>query len=250
MTEPAPRKLSGVTAAVLAGGLGTRLRTALDDRPKVLAPVGGRPFLAYLLDALDAAGVPRIVLLIGYRGDQVRRELGNQYGGAELVYSNESSPLGTGGALREAMPLFDTQTLLLLNGDSYFGVDLPAFLRFHRHRRADLSLSLTRVDDAGRFGRVETDHNGRVTAFAEKQAAGRAGWINAGVYLMERRLLEIVPAGRPVSLEQELLPAWIDDKAVYGRRRSGAFLDVGTPESYALAESFCRNIASAPCSGR
>lgn len=250
MIEPASRRLSGVTAAVLAGGLGMRLRPALDDRPKVLAPVAGRPFLTYLLDALDAAGVRRVVLLTGHRGDQIRQALGERYGGASLVYSNEPSPLGTGGALREALPLFDTQTLLILNGDSHFGVELPAFLRFHRRRRADLSLSLARMNDASRFGRVATDRDGRVTAFAEKQAADRPGWINAGVYLMERRLLEAVPAGRPISLERELLPAWIESKAVYGRRRSGAFLDIGTPESYALAEGFCRDFAVAPGPGR
>jgi D-glycero-alpha-D-manno-heptose 1-phosphate guanylyltransferase len=238
--------MADMTAAVLAGGLGTRLRSALDDRPKVLAPVSGRPFLTYLLDMLRAASVRRVVLLTGYSGEQVESALGEYYQGMSLIYSAEPSPMGTAGALRTALPHLDSSTILLLNGDSYCGMDLNAFVSFHRRRGADVSIALTRVDDAGRYGRVETTAGGLVTAFAEKQAASGPGWINAGVYLLERRVIEEIPAGRPASLERETLPAWIGRKTVYGHRRARPFLDIGTPESYLAAAPFMRQISKAP----
>jgi len=246
MSTAAVRSLAGVTAAVLAGGLGTRLRPAVADRPKVLAPVLGRPFVAHLLDSLVAAGVRRIVLLTGWRGDEVRRALGDRHGDAELAYSEEPAPLGTGGALRRAAAVLDSSPILLLNGDSYFGADLGAFAAFHRRRCADASLALTRVADAGRYGRVDASPAGRVTAFAEKAAGGGPGWVNAGVYLIRRRLVEEIPPGRPLSLERDLLPAWAATWAVYGRKAAGPFLDVGTPESYAAAGDFFAALAAAP----
>ncbi len=236
--SPRPARLSGVTAAILAGGLGTRLRSAVADRPKVLAPVAGRPFAAYLLDSLAAAGVRRAVLLTGFRGDQVRLTLGNRFGEMELAYSEEASPLGTGGALRAALDQLDSDTIILLNGDSYCRVGLAAFLAFHRRRRAEASMALVRVENAARFGRVTTALGGRVTAFAEKEATRRPGWINAGVYLLKRSLISEIPTDRPISLERDLLPGWIRRRTVYGRRGREPFLDIGTPKSYAAAADF------------
>jgi D-glycero-alpha-D-manno-heptose 1-phosphate guanylyltransferase len=237
--------MNDVTAAVLAGGLGTRLRSALEDQPKVLAPVSGRPFLAYLLDLLAAASFKRVVLLTGYKSEQVESAFGDYYRGIKLVYSAETSPLGTAGALGAALPLLNSSTILLLNGDSYCGVDLNAFSAFHRGRCADASLALTRVDDASRYGRVRTTATGRVTVFAEKQSARGSGWINAGAYLFERRLIEEVSPGRSVSLEREMLPHWIRNRAVFGHRRARPFLDIGTPESYSAAAAFLRTIGKA-----
>ncbi len=235
--------MTDVTAAVLAGGLGTRLRPALDGRPKVLAPVAGRPFLTYLLDVLRAASFRRVVLLTGYKGEEVKSELGESYRGMELVYSAETSPLGTAGALRAALPQLSTSITLLLNGDSYCKIDLKAFAGFHRRREAAITMALTRVDDASRYGRVRTSAEGRVTAFTEKHERADPGWINAGVYLIERRLVEEIPTGRPVSLEREMLPAWIEKKCACGHKRVRPFLDVGTPESYASAAAFLQDVA-------
>jgi D-glycero-alpha-D-manno-heptose 1-phosphate guanylyltransferase len=239
--ETAPHRPSvfpqDVTVAILAGGLGMRLRPILAELPKPLAPVSGRPFLAHLLDSLTAAGAQRVLLLVGHKGEQIRRALGNRYAGASLDYSTEPEPLGTGGALRHALGRVSCPTVLLLNGDSFCEFDPVGFVRFHRRRGADASLVLTKVDDAGRFGRVQTTFGGRVVAFDEKGAGG-PGWINAGAYLLERDLLREVTAGRPVSLERELLPAWVESKEVFAYRCSGAFLDVGTPESYAAAPAF------------
>jgi NDP-sugar pyrophosphorylase family protein len=226
--------LADVSAAVLAGGLGTRLRSVVADRPKVLAPVAGRPFLAHLLGQLARAGVRDAVLLVGYGADQVKAAFGGEYGGVRLTYSAEPAPLGTGGAVRHALPLLRGRSVLLLNGDSYCDADLAALRDAHA---ADATLTLTRVEDAARFGRVVLGAGDRVTDFGEKRPDPGPGWINAGVYLFRRDLLGAVPAGVPVSLERDVLPGWVRAGGVRGFR-GGRFIDIGVPESYAAADDF------------
>ncbi len=234
----APDLWDQVTAVILAGGLGLRLRPVLADRPKVLAPVQQRPFVTFLLDRLAAVSLPSVILLTGYRAEQVQQALGSTCAGLELIYSVEPQPLGTGGALRWALPKLATPTVLLLNGDSYCDVDLAALLAFHRRHQADLTLTLVEVAQVDRFGQVEVFGNGRVQRFAEKPASAGSGWINAGVSLLERSLLAEIPAERPLSLERDLLPGWVAGKKVFGCCWSGAFLDIGTPASYAAANAF------------
>lgn len=252
--------MTEITGAILAGGLGTRLRSVVSDRPKVLALVRGKPFLAYLLDQLGEAGIRRVVLLTGYKGEQIEETFGNQYGGISLEYSAETEPLGTAGALRLALPkLFPEPagTVLMLNGDSFCAADMTGFRAFHeqfhtnpkRERGSDLSpslalrvsvasLVLTRVPDTSRFGKVEVTPDDRVERFVEKQEAGGAGWINAGIYLIPQNLVEQIPAGRAVSIEREMFPAWSQSGKLRGFRGHGEFLDIGTPESYRAAEEF------------
>ncbi len=226
-----------ITAVILAGGLGTRLRPVIGDRPKVLAPVSGRPFLAYLLDQLATAGMRKVVLCTGHLGEQIRATFGDSYGGLELRYSHENKPLDTAGALRLALPLLDTDPVLVMNGDSYCQVSLDAFLRWHDERQALASLLLTYVDDTGRYGRVVVDEEGAVRSFEEKSSSGNPGFINAGIYLLSQEVLKSIPAHRAVSLEHEVFPSWIG-RGLYGYTGGGVFLDIGTPESYAAAQRF------------
>jgi len=230
--------LHDVSAAVLAGGLGTRLRAAVPDRPKVLAPVAGRPFLAHLLDRLARASVREVVLLTGHAADQVHAAFGDRYAGMRLTYSAEQAPLGTAGAVRHALPLLRSETVLLMNGDSYCDADLAAFRRSHAEEPSGFGMVLARVADASRYGRVEVAADGRVVRFAEKEPAGPPGWINAGIYLFPRALLEGLEPTRAASLERDLLPAWVAADRVRGFRAEGRFIDIGTPESYAAAEAF------------
>ncbi|HJZ57498.1 MAG TPA: nucleotidyltransferase family protein [Gemmataceae bacterium] len=228
-----------VSAAVLAGGLGTRLRPVVADRPKVLAPVAGRPFLAHLLDQLARAGVRESALLVGYGADQVQAAFGERHAGMRLTYSIEPGPLGTAGALRLALPRLRGETVLLLNGDSYCELDLRAFLGFHRERAGGVGMALARVKDASRFGRVQVGPDDRVIRFEEKNPTPTPGWINAGVYLLHRDRIVDIPADRSVSLERELLPAWVACGDVRGFR-GGRFIDIGVPESYDAATAFFR----------
>ena len=229
--------LAGVTAAILAGGLGTRLRSVMADRPKVLADVLGRPFLAYPLDHLQAAGVRRVVLCTGYKGEQVQAAFGDAYGSLFLAYSHETSPLGTGGALRAALPLFDSDPVLVLNGDSFCETDLRVFWNWHCAREAEATLLLTKVSDTTRYGQVVVDAHDHILRFDEKAPGTGPGWINAGIYLIRRTLAQTIPTSRAVSLERETFPAWIGH-ALCAHRSEGRFLDIGTPETYATADQF------------
>jgi len=216
------------------------LRSVVGDRPKVLAPVFERPYLTYVLDRLAKAGCGEVVLLTGHRADQVYQALGESYGGMRLVHSAEPAPLGTGGALRRALPHLISRLVLVLNGDSWCDVNLADFCAFHRRKATRLSLVLSPSAECARYGRVRVTADGRVREFGEKRETG-GGWINAGIYLLDRRLIEEITEGGPVSLERDLLPAWMMRRErVHGFFCTGRFIDIGTPESYAEAEPFFR----------
>ncbi|MEE9542950.1 MAG: nucleotidyltransferase family protein [Thermodesulfobacteriota bacterium] len=236
-----------ITAVILAGGKGTRLRDAVSDVPKVLARVLGRPFITYLLDQLDEAGLKKVVLSTGYMNEMVSAELGDSYKDLKLSYSVEETPLGTGGGLRKALGLLDSELALIMNGDSYADLDLKAFLEWFYLRDRKAAMALASVDDNSRYGSVEVSEDGAISAFKEKSAGngkagghgGRGGLINAGVYLVKRSLIAEIKEGAPYSLERELFPSLISkEDGLWGYRFDGAFIDIGTPESYAMAESF------------
>jgi D-glycero-alpha-D-manno-heptose 1-phosphate guanylyltransferase len=225
------------TAVILAGGLGTRLRSVMPDRPKVLAEIRGRPFLIYLLDQLVEAGLTRTVLCTGYQGDQVQAALGDEYRGMELAYSPEPELRGTAGALSLALPMLATEWLLVMNGDSYCAVDLAAAWKWHQTRPARATLVLVEMENANRYGRVRLDPQQRIVEFLEKDGVPTRSWINAGIYCLARSQLLALPPGRPTSLEHEVFPRWIG-QSFYGYRARAPFLDIGTPESWAEADRF------------
>jgi len=219
------------------------LRPAITDRPKVLAPVDGSPFLSRLLAQLDRAEIGDAVLLVGYGADQVRVEYGARKFGINLRYSAETEQLGTGGAVRLALPFIGEKTILLMNGDSFCNLDLRAFVTHHRAHGGPLSLSVTWMENASRFGRVALGPDNRIVSFEEKSPLTLPGWINAGVYLIEPELFESVPLNANLSLEKDLLPGWVSRHDVFGIR-GGEFIDIGVPESYAQAVEFFRNLES------
>ena len=227
--------LAETTVAILAGGLGTRLRTVVGDQPKVLAEINGRPFLAWLLEYLESFGFRRVVLCTGYKADEIERAFGCAFGELSIVHSRESAPLGTGGALRQALPFLGWNRVLVLNGDSFCEADLEALCATHSARHARASMVLAWMEDTGRFGRVQLESNDQVTEFVEKGRLFGGGWINAGMYLLERDLIEVLPENMVLSLEREVFPMWIP-QGVFGFKTHGRFLDIGTPESYALAQ--------------
>ncbi|MCI0536505.1 MAG: nucleotidyltransferase family protein [Verrucomicrobiales bacterium] len=228
---------AALTVAILAGGLGTRLRAVVSDRPKVLAEAAGRPFLAWWLDALDAQGFRDVVLCTGFKAAQVREMFGSTHGHLRLRYSVESQPLGTGGALRHALPFFASDLILVLNGDSFCDVDLRGFVQEHAERQACSSLVLAKVADISRFGLVTFRTDGGLEAFHEKNGDHCPGWINAGIYLFSRGALASLPAGQNISLERDLLPRWMT-QGIQCHPCHGQFIDIGTPESLAQADAF------------
>jgi NDP-sugar pyrophosphorylase family protein len=208
-----------------------------------MAKVYGRPFVSVLLDRLSTVGFRRVVLCTGYMAEVIEGALGHTYGGMELVYSREANPLGTAGALRLALPAVASNEVLVLNGDSLCLADLPALVSWHQDRQAVATMLVTRVDNAARYGRVDLDVEGCVTHFNEKDGESRPGQINAGTDVLTRAFLEAIPAGENLSLEQDVFPAWIG-RGLHGYSVVAPFLDIGTPESLALAEGF---VASGVC---
>jgi len=236
MSKPSPH-YSHISAAILAGGLGTRLRSVVPDKQKVFAEVLKRPFVTFLLDQLDTAGVRNVVLCTGHKGDEVRKHLGETYRSLRLTYSQEDAPLGTGGALRLALPHLRSDPVLAMNGDSYANADINAFLEWFAQKDLKSALVLTRVPDTNRYGKVILDKDSRVQSFEEKGEKTNFGWINAGIYVLRRNLVETIPANKAYSLEQDFFPRLVG-KGLYGYRYIGEFIDIGTPESYSKAECF------------
>lgn len=239
-TTVPPDPWSDVTAVILAGGVGSRLKSVVSDRPKGLAEVNGRPFLAFLLDQLRGAGAARVVFSTGYLAPQIEAAFGTEFQGMRIGYSHETTALGTGGGLRLAADTVASSTLLVLNGDSYCEVDLTAFLTDALRGRSP-ALVLSLQADTSRFGRVEHGPDGRIDSFREKGESPGAGWINAGIYALPRELVLAIPTGRPVSLEREVFPAWIG-RGLWAFPSEGRFLDIGTPASYREAADFFRTI--------
>ncbi|UCD79749.1 MAG: nucleotidyltransferase family protein [Desulfobacterales bacterium] len=231
------QNLSEVTSVILAGGLGTRLRSVVSDRPKVLARVGNRPFLTFLLDQLIAARAKEVILCTGFMADEVHKDLGHKYKSLNIVYSPEPEPLGTGGALRLALPLINSDPVLIMNGDSFAEVNLTDYIEWFCQRDRQASLLLVKVADTGRYGKVIVDDDGRITAFEEKTPDDGPGWINGGIYIMRKSLVESIPAATPYSLERQLFPA-LAKKNIYGFCSNGKFIDIGTPDSYCRVQEF------------
>ena len=225
-------------AVILVGGKGCRLQSVVNDRPKPMAEVAGRPFVEWLLLALRAQGVQRAILCTGHMGEMVEAYFGDgRHLDMEIVYSRDPTPLGTAGALRHALGQICSECFLALNGDSYCRVDVERLLKAHRAHEARATLWLVRVDDCSRYGSVEIGRDGTVYAFREKSQERRSGLINTGVYLLERKLVKTIPEGRAVSIETEFFPSLIGH-GLYAVVGDGPFLDIGTPEAYATAEQF------------
>jgi D-glycero-alpha-D-manno-heptose 1-phosphate guanylyltransferase len=223
-------------AIVLAGGLGTRLRAAVPDLPKPMAPVNGRPFLEFLLDYWIGEGVTRFILSTGYRHELLAAHFGAAFHGAAIRHVVEDHPLGTGGGLLLARgALAAAGPFLVLNGDTFFEVALRRLRDFHAARRAQATLSLFRSPQPGRYAGISLGKEGEIRSLG---AVEKGGLANGGVYLMERSLLGAGP-WKPrgaVSLEEDILPkALRAGKRVYGMECSGRFLDIGVPEDYARA---------------
>jgi len=230
-------KASAITAVILAGGLGTRLRSEISDRPKALASVAGQPFLEHIFEQLVSFGIEKVVVCTGYMADQIETLYGNKHESLLLSYSREQVLLGTGGAIRFALPHITTPLALVLNGDSFCEFDLSALTQFHLEHDARASIVLTHVDDCSRFGSVALDADGQVSSFIEKSAAGGAGCINAGVYLLERQLIAHIAPGRILSLEKDIFPTWINQRFFGFRTNPSLFIDIGTPQSFRSAQS-------------
>ncbi len=219
---------------VLVGGFGTRLQAVVPDAPKPLAPVAGRPFLAWLLDSYAESGMRRAILATGHRAEQVREFAGTRWNGMEIAYSHEDTPLGTGGALRKAIALVAGDGVHLANGDTFLRYRPQELQHAAESRGACIAVALARVDDVSRYGAVEVK-GGRIIAFHEKGSRG-AGLINAGSYYLGYEALAALPARDSFSFEVEVLVPAATVGRVVGCSNTVDFIDIGVPDDYARAQ--------------
>jgi mannose-1-phosphate guanylyltransferase len=225
-------------AIVLVGGEGTRLRPLTSDVPKPAVTLVDRPFLAYAIEWLGAHGVSEVVLACGFLPDVLRQTLGeDERAGVSITYVAEPEPLGTAGAIRFAAEALGDRLedrFLALNGDVLADLDLSALVRAHAERGAQASIGLHPVEDSSAYGLVRCDEEGRVLEFLEKTGEAAPGEINAGAYVLERSVLDLVPAGKAVSIEREVFPRLVGD-GLHGLLLEGYWMDIGTPERYLQA---------------
>jgi mannose-1-phosphate guanylyltransferase len=228
--------LHATDVLILAGGLGTRLRSAVPDLPKVLAPVAGCPYLHHLLRWMARFGARHIVLGLGYRADAVERFLAeNEFPDLRITTVVEPEPLGTAGAIRFARHALTTDPVLVLNGDSFADADLCALMARHRAGGALGTLLCAEIDDAARFGRVDIDESGLITRFREKaDEPGVRATINAGVYVLSAQLLDDIAASNARSLERDIFER-LPSASLAALTAGCSFVDIGTPESLVSA---------------
>lgn len=221
-------------AILLAGGLGTRLRSVVADCPKVMAEVAGRPFLEHLLLRMARQGVRRVVMAVGYRRECIIDYIGSRWQGLDLAYSVEEEPLGTGGAIKQALSMADRSPCFVFNADTWVDLDLAAMLGQHLATGERLSMAIRRLDDVSRFGALEL-RQGRVVGFLEKDRSG-PGAINAGVYLLQGDIFDGLGLPQRFSIETDFLMPQVGTLRPLAFEVHGDFIDIGVPEDYRRAQ--------------
>jgi len=222
-------------ALILAGGLGTRLKSTVPDLPKPMAPINDKPFMEYILAYLASYGIDHVVLSVGYKYEVIKEHFGHTYSGMTLTYAVEKEPLGTGGGIRYAGNFIHDDVYFLLNGDTFFNVNLKDLNEFFNAYKADIAMTIRHMRDFFRYGTVE--HDGcRVTGFAEKRPVSK-GYINGGVYLVKKNLLEKFRLNDKFSFESDFLEKHLNELEVYAMESSEYFIDIGVPKDYEKART-------------
>jgi NDP-sugar pyrophosphorylase family protein len=223
-------------ALILCGGKGTRLQSVVRDRPKPMADVSGRPFLSWIIDNLVSHGIQQVILLTGYKSVFIEEWVKIWQDKVSISISKEKEPLGTGGAVKQALPLITADDFFVFNGDSYAPFDLTVMAEQHLLRKADATILLCQKTDAKRYGSVKVDKDQKIVKFEEKNEESDSGFISAGVYILKKSMFEDIQA-KTFSLEDDVFSK-ITSKKFYGVNSRAPFIDIGTPESYRNASEF------------
>ena len=218
---------------ILAGGMGTRLKSVIQDIPKPMAPICGQPFLSFLFKYFSAYHVERAVLSVGYQHQTIQAFFSQKYNQIQIKYVVEDTPLGTGGAVNHALKSVKGDCFYLLNGDTFFDVNLGAMAKAHQMSDNDITIAVRFTDNAGRYGKVQLEDM-RVTGFSEKQQAA-SGYINGGVYIINRRVFDNIKE-TSFSLEKDVLEKRVHELKIGVYKSDGYFIDIGIPEDYKRAQ--------------
>jgi NDP-sugar pyrophosphorylase family protein len=228
-----------IDVVVLCGGLGSRLNSVVDDRPKSMAEINDRPFLDILIDYVARYGFTRFILCTGFKGDFIRRYYETKRSELVFLISEEKIPLGTAGAIKNAESFIESDTFIVLNGDSLCEIDIKDFLSFHIRKKALISIVLTTIKNSMDFGVVRLDKDQKIIGFSEKVIMHGDDLVNTGIYFFDRKILKEIPSGEKRSLEHDIFPG-ILDKGIYGYVTEKKLLDIGTPERLEIAKEYLR----------
>ncbi|MEN9610168.1 MAG: D-glycero-alpha-D-manno-heptose 1-phosphate guanylyltransferase [Bacteroidota bacterium] len=232
--------MSITEAIILAGGMGTRLRKAVSDVPKPMAPVGDRPFLAYLLEDLKNQKIQHVVLSVGYQYEVIQNYFGVEYQGIQISYSIENQPLGTGGGILLALEKCVQDDIFILNGDTFFKVNLSKLAAFHHRTKADLSIALKKMTHFDRYGIVQTDGD-KIVQFEEKKYC-LEGYINGGIYALNKRFISKQNLPKKFSFEKEILERDLGQYCAFKGAIDAYFMDIGIPADYFKFQADIANI--------
>lgn len=222
---------------ILCGGLGTRLRAEISDRPKVLAEIDGQPFLGILLDYLSNQGFTRFILGTGYKSEQIESFCRNKKTNLSIIFSREDEPLGTGGAIRHAKALINSDIFFALNGDCFCPIDFTQMLKFHIRCNARASLAVSDVSEKQDFGSILMGPSDEILNFSEKSSDSSAKYVSAGIYCFNKDIFKFMPGKKNFSVETEFFPDMIG-KDFYGFKAPYEFIDIGTPDRLKRAKDF------------
>lgn len=223
-------------AIILAGGFGTRLKSVVNDVPKSMALINNRPFLEYQLNYLHKFGINRIVFSLGYKNEFIQSYFGNHFKSISISYAIENEPLGTGGGILNALKYINGNETFVLNGDTMFEVDLSEFYLFHKNIDSKISLSLRFLEDVSRFGTVETDTENQITGFYEKNFVKDSGYINGGIYLINKNFYQNLNLGEKFSIERNCFEMIYKTEKLFGFHCNEYFLDIGIPDDFNKAQ--------------
>ncbi|MBW7990853.1 MAG: NTP transferase domain-containing protein [Planctomycetes bacterium] len=229
--------LKEIDVVILCGGIGSRLRGTVDDRPKSMVQINQQPFLDILIDYFCGFGFSRFVLCTGHMSEVIQEHYSHKKGSLEFIVSNEQIPLGTAGSIKNAERFIQSEPFLVTNGDSFCPMNLAEFYDFHLLKQALMSMAVVESEDTSDCGLVTLDNLQRISGFEEKKAKARTGYINVGIYLFQKKILSFIPANTKYSLEYDLFPKLtnLDSFAFVSRAE---LIDIGTPERYERASSF------------
>ncbi len=224
-------------AIILAGGMGTRLKSVITDIPKPMAPVANKPFLTYLLNQLCSFDITEVKLSVGYKHEVIESYFGTKYKHLNLDYIIEKEPLGTGGGIRLAAEACTSETLLICNGDTYFDVNIDQFVTEHIQNKNGMTIALKQMDRVNRYGMVELNQS-EIIGFSEKSEALKTGWINGGIYALNKALfLDNTQAGN-FSMEVDFMEKMVGQIKLEGFKSDGYFIDIGIPDDYHKANTY------------
>ena len=225
------------TAIILAGGMGTRLKTIISDLPKPMAPIMNVPFLTYQLNYLKHFSIKKVIFSVGYLSEKIIAHYNQSFENISIEYSIEKNPLGTGGGIRMAMSNLNEDLVLILNGDSFFDLDLEQFYNLHLEQKSEFSLALRYVNNSERYGNIEFNSSNQITSFIEKNQLNQSGYINAGVYILSKKLyLQNTNSNINFSIEKDFFEKQLNQLIIKGFEFKDYFIDIGIPEDYLKAQ--------------